>query len=117
MTWWGWILFWTVFWGFALSYLSRRIWRLWPHARDFARTVSDVAQRAQNAREAANATRREGEQRKGPQVTALLDSADVAWNRPSGHWRGELRRSRLRRRELRLDDHTRMWASWRRRLD
>lgn len=117
MTWWGWLLFWVGFWCLALAHLGRKIWRLWPHARDFARTVGEATQRAHDARGAATAGR--GERVGGEHSKALIrsDTADLAWDRSAGHWREQLRRNRSRHRELRLDDHARVWASWRRRLD
>lgn len=117
MTWWSWIVFWVIFWAIALAYLARRVWKLWPHAREFARTVSEAMERTQRARDEADEARTAVTRRERGALVVRSDTDDLAWNQPARHWREQVRRGRTRRKDLRLDDHARVWASWRRPLD
>lgn len=129
MTWWLWVLFWIVFWAAAAAYLARRAWRVWPHARDFARTVTDAWARLDGARHpessAPAASCRSstgspgtmGEPGGALERSSATGPGDLAWNEPASYWRARHRRAKARRRELSLDEHATTWASWRRPLD
>lgn len=109
MTWWMWLLFWAIFWVTAFAYLAWRCWRVWPHARDFARTTCEAWSRLDEARSLA-------EQRSAAETSAALVPQgvdDLAWNKPASHWRRERQRARERQRDLRLDSQAEVWSSWR----
>lgn len=109
MTWWMWLLFWAVFWIAAIAYLAWRCWKVWPHARDFTRTVTQAWEQLDEARELAE--RRADGSKSAALVPQGID--DLAWNKPASHWREKRRAERERRRDLRLDAHTEVWSSWR----
>ena len=66
-----WLLFWAIFWVTAFAYLAWRCWRVWPHARDFARTTSEAWSRLDEARNLA-------EQRSAAENSAALVTQGVA---------------------------------------
>lgn len=117
MTWWSWIIFWVSFWAVAFAYLARRVWKVWPHARDFGRTVSDALDRTQTARDEADKARAAVVTRGSGELVVRSGADELAWDKPASHWRDQLRRARKRHKDERLDDHTQVWASWRRPLD
>lgn len=107
MPWWAWILFWLVFWLLAGVYIGRKVWRLWPHARDFGHVVSDAAQRLSDARvNSAETSSSTG-------VVAKSDSTEgLPWDLPRSHWQQQYRASKAAQREHKLDEHSEVWRRW-----